>query len=70
MDKSQLYKTFKSHLDRSLFISSYQKFGKDNYNDFYIDFIDTSITVNKSSVQEDALELSIALHVIKANIWK
>lgn len=66
MDKSQLNKTFKSHLDRSLFISSYEKFGKDNYNDFYIDFIDTSITVNNSRVQEDALELSIALHVYKS----
>lgn len=62
MNTLQLEKVFKTHTDRSLFISEYKHFGEDGNEDFYTSFINKSINEARSKRQEDAIELSIALH--------
>src|SRR5258706_15211268 len=65
VSKNELIKIFFKNLDRSIFIGDYPFFGADENEDFYEQFIESSILKHGFKVQEDAIELSIVLHVFK-----
>jgi hypothetical protein len=65
VSKEELQAIFKSDIDRSIFITDYPYFEDDKSTDFYIDFINENIVNSKYKIQEDAIELSIAIHYFK-----
>jgi hypothetical protein len=60
--KEQLHAIFENDTDRSIFINNYAYFFDDENSEFYLAFINENITSLKYKNQEDALELSIAIH--------
>jgi len=56
---------FKSNIDRTIFIVDYPYFHSDGNADFYNDFINENILSTRYKLQEDAIELSIAIHYFR-----
>jgi|GEM_PF-6732351 len=63
ISKDELIKIFKNNIDRNIFIGEYQNFKNDDNDIFYQDFIDLNLSKHGRKIQEDAIELSMAVNI-------